>query len=738
MSVPSAPPPAVRLVSFFAGVALLTCGTIALYFGAYSLRGAFGNWYLPFALIALPLFALYALAERGQFRLSRLLGLPVRAGDSWLFSAAMFAVFGAAWFFVRASLANRDALKADAAVAKPVTNDPPPLRAPGRELVETVVFVVVLVSMLNVFVVQAFVIPTGSMAETLYGYNKVLTCPECGYTFAVNDSDEVDPQHGERPQHLLGYCCPNCRYENPTGADQAARKNWLSGKPDSESGDRVLVGKFLGVDDRGRVVVFKYPDAPQTTQTAQNYIKRLVGLPGETIAIHNGDLYVTRALTYPESAVRVDDKGEPVLGPDGKPKTLYPRPANPNDLWRAPFADRWPKTDLYDPQDWDYGYANTKAAVALFDASRAAQFALGGKGFEIYRKPDDLVLSERRIVYDNDHQSQNLVKAGKPSRWAADPDAGSGWAADTPKAPKVFTHSGDGLGWVRYQHLMSEGARDDSRPGWYGTAADVKLAPRKITNFQGYNAGHQEGNKTHLNDGDNWVGDLVVDCAAEFATADATLVLELGKGEWRYRAEFAGGRVTLKRYQTVVAEPRGAGTVISARPWPPAAADEQVLADAPTGIGGGKHAVRFANVDCRLRVWVDDKPVDFGGKGDYDPPGQPARYEEDDREHEGWTKANDIDRPVCVGAKGGVTVSGLKVWRDTFYTHSRESSINKRYTGGRNDVSTYYVQPGHYLCMGDNSAQSSDGRIWGLVPERLMLGRAVFIFFPFERIGFIK
>jgi type IV secretory pathway protease TraF len=57
-------------------------------------------------------------------------------------------------------------------------------------------------------------------------------------------------------------------------------------------------------------------------------------------------------------------------------------------------------------------------------------------------------------------------------------------------------------------------------------------------------------------------------------------------------------------------------------------------------------------------------------------------------------------------------------------------------TGGKLD--TYYVQPGHYLCMGDNSSQSSDGRMWGLVPDRLMLGRAVFIFFPFDRIGFIR
>ena len=40
---------------------------------------------------------------------------------------------------------------------------------PTREVFETVVFVVVLVLMLKLFVAEAFVIPTGSMASTLWG-----------------------------------------------------------------------------------------------------------------------------------------------------------------------------------------------------------------------------------------------------------------------------------------------------------------------------------------------------------------------------------------------------------------------------------------------------------------------------------------------------------------------------------------------------------------------------------------
>src|SRR6476469_10826805 len=56
---------------------------------------------------------------------------------------------------------------------------------PTREVFETVVFVVVLVLLLKLFVAEAFVIPTGSMASTLWGDQIVATCPECGDTFPV-------------------------------------------------------------------------------------------------------------------------------------------------------------------------------------------------------------------------------------------------------------------------------------------------------------------------------------------------------------------------------------------------------------------------------------------------------------------------------------------------------------------------------------------------------------------------
>src|SRR5258708_3727062 len=101
-----------------------------------------------------------------------------------------------------------------------------------REIAETVVFVVVLVLMLKTFVAEAFVIPTGSMAETLYGYQRVVACDQCGYVFPVNCSSEVDPSDGIF-KDIVGCHCPNCEHAMHWGT-KAAGPSW-------SSGDRVLV-----------------------------------------------------------------------------------------------------------------------------------------------------------------------------------------------------------------------------------------------------------------------------------------------------------------------------------------------------------------------------------------------------------------------------------------------------------------------------------------------------------------
>jgi hypothetical protein len=100
------------------------------------------------------------------------------------------------------------------------SNAPPPAKPKEpeqkdsyRELIETVVFVVVLVLMLKTFLAEAFVIPTGSMADTLMGYHHKVACGQCGYPNLVNASDEVEPQDG-RKRFVTKCQCQNCGFWN--------------------------------------------------------------------------------------------------------------------------------------------------------------------------------------------------------------------------------------------------------------------------------------------------------------------------------------------------------------------------------------------------------------------------------------------------------------------------------------------------------------------------------------------
>ena len=157
-----------------------------------------------------------------------------------------------------------------------------------RETVESIVIAFVLAFLFRTFEAEAFVIPTGSMAPTLQGRHKALNCPKCGYRYRVSASGEVDRDSNRRSprdfynHQVVSTTCPMCRYPDDAAAEEP-----------SYNGDRILVAKFAydyREPERWDVIVFKFPGDAQT-----NYIKRLVGLPGETIRIQGGDLYARKA-----------------------------------------------------------------------------------------------------------------------------------------------------------------------------------------------------------------------------------------------------------------------------------------------------------------------------------------------------------------------------------------------------------------------------------------------------------
>jgi signal peptidase I len=61
-------------------------------------------------------------------------------------------------------------------------------------------------------------------------------------------------------------------------------------EPNFENGDYLIIDELsyhFRTPQRGEVIVFKYPQ-----DTSQRYIKRIIGLPGETVEIKNGKITI--------------------------------------------------------------------------------------------------------------------------------------------------------------------------------------------------------------------------------------------------------------------------------------------------------------------------------------------------------------------------------------------------------------------------------------------------------------
>lgn len=159
---------------------------------------------------------------------------------------------------------------------------------------------------------------------------------------------------------------------------QPHQVNGHSMVPNFQSGDYVLTDKIsyrLGQPQRGDIVVFHAPEAANCVQgTGCDFIKRILALPGETVEVRNGTIFVNdRPLPEPYVPSEYQtlpgsytQRGAVVLGTDeyftvgdNRPHSSDSRswgPVHRADIVGKAFFRYWPPQSIGTIKSSSYGF----------------------------------------------------------------------------------------------------------------------------------------------------------------------------------------------------------------------------------------------------------------------------------------------------------------------------------------------------------------------------------------------
>lgn len=585
-----------------------------------------------------------------------------------------------------------------------------------RETIESIIVAVVLALLFRAYEAEAFIIPTGSMAPTLQGQHMDVVCDQCGYQYRAGASQSAATTPARNRATVTKTHCPICRHGMPM-----QRRN-----PDhvSNNGDRILVNKFIydfKSPERFDVIVFKNPNNGK-----QNYIKRLIGLPGDNLLIENGDIYnfVT------------DSNGkmtrEIVRKPADKVPVMLQLIDDTNHI-----ADAFKKIDWPDRwSQWDNPGANWRKQ----EISGESFFVNSGES------GDFSWLRYRHLVPRSYFDELEIGRAQRRGRLVD--SSATDWEeiekGDVPQ--RIFNKSKNK---VSAGSLIRDYYEYNDRSYRYNSTSASENDPRLFS------------------PGSHWVGDLGVEFEVQVESNTGTIGLDLVEGGVHFICQ-----IDIETGKAQLSTQGNDGSIVFDT-------EDGNDPEAQTNLTApGSYDIRYVHMDDMLYLWINGKYVDFDAASYTNNSGKrpvPRYSKNDPRDAE----------PIGIASKGAVMkIERIKVYRDVYYVAPTNTinpnEIIRNETGVRpfefirvyenpelwtsqtamrifqrpqvKDV-MFPLQAGQYFPMGDNSPASQDARIWdgpNFVDEEYMIGRAMFIYWPhslnspvryfpnFKRMGFIR
>ena len=595
-----------------------------------------------------------------------------------------------------------------------------------RETVESIIVAVVLALMFRAFEAEAFIIPTGSMAPSLQGQHMDVVCEECGYQYRAGASLSASNVPLEDRRIVTKTFCPICRYGMTMKLDNPDHR--------SNNGDRILVNKFVydfRDPERYDVIVFKNPNNGK-----QNYIKRLIGLPGDRILIDHGDIYN-------------------IAGPLGK-REIQRKPHNKIDVMLHLVDDTHHISKQLQKVGWPLRWNEWKSPadhwkVESIDGKPIYEIRADQSGphWLRYRHLAPRTAFDER-VYDNARKRRIIDASTQLTEWEQ---------IEKGEIPPRIKNEKTGeiaKGTLIRDHYEYNDRRYRARR---------QAVPYDF--------------ETNLSQASHWVGDLAMDCEVEVKSDKGKILFDLVEGGVHFQCA-----VNLSDGKAEVSTRGDNGNVVFQT-------DDGSNPQAITPMNGpGRYKIRYAQIDDKVYLWVNGQAIEFDGS-EYTLQDQKRPYPRYSTEDAGDAE------PLGIASDGAdLRVDRLRVLRDVYYvapvvrdrrgTDIRNETGFPHYPGpagtpkmagqvppvyiydnptkwatdgdplfGRKRESEpiFELKDGWYFPMGDNSPASQDARIWSgpkYVDEDYMIGRAMFIYWPhslnrpvrffpnFRRMGFIR